>query len=78
MTSRYQQKVKVFGSTGETSPKAKFTSEQVDQIHDDYANGISAMRLAFKHEVNVTTINRLLSGRTYPRHKNTPVSQAEV
>lgn len=78
MTSRYQQKAKVFGSTGETSPKAKFTSAQVDQIHQDYANGISAMRLAFKHEVNVTTISRLLSGRTYPKHKNTPVSQAEV
>ena len=78
MSSRYRQQVKVFGSTGETSPKAKFTSKQVDQIHCDYANGISAMRLAFKYEVNVTTINRLLSGRTYPRQKNTPVSQAEV
>ncbi len=78
MTSRYQQQIKVFGSTGASSPKAKFTSAQVDQIHQDHADGISAMRLAFKYEVNVTTIHRLLSGRTYPRHKNTPVSQAEV
>ncbi len=78
MKKRIPQQIKIFGTTGETSPKAKFTSAQVDQIHQDYANGISAMRLAFKHEVNVTTINRLLSGRTYPRHKNTPVSQAEV
>lgn len=75
MKSPYSQ-AKVFGSTGETSPKAKFTAAQVDQIHQDYADGISAMRLAFKYEVNVTTINRLLSGRTYPRQKNTPVSQA--
>jgi len=76
MKSPHKLQARVFGTTGETSPKAKFTSAQVDQIHDDYANGISAMRLAFKYEVNVTTINRLLSGRTYPRQKNTPVSQA--
>lgn len=78
MKKRYPQQVKIFGTTGETSPKAKFTAEQVDKIHDDYARGISAMNLAFIYNVNVTTINRLLSGRTYPRQKNTPVSQAEV
>jgi Mor family transcriptional regulator len=78
MTSRYQQQVKVFGSTGPSSPKSKFTTEQVYQIHQEHADGISAMRLAFKYEVNVTTIHRLLSGRTYSRQKNTPVSQAEV
>jgi len=76
MKRQHQSLPKIFGTTGETSPKAKFTSQQVDKIHEDFARGISAMNLAFIHNVNVTTINRLLSGKTYPRQKNTPVSQA--
>ena len=43
----------------------KFTTEQVRIIREQRAAGVSAMEIATMYGVNVTTIHRIISERTY-------------
>lgn len=59
------------GKPGETNPNARFTYEQANDIRRAHLrDDLDRFALAAIHEVKVSTIDRLLSGRTYkPRNE---------
>ncbi len=59
------EKLIVPGGHGANAPRSKFTTEQVRIIREQRAAGVSAMEIATMYGVNVTTIHRIISERTY-------------
>jgi len=60
-------KIVIPGGTGANAPRSNFTKEQVAEIRLARKQGVSAMELATTHGVNVTTIHRIISERTYKK-----------
>ena len=59
------EKLIIPGGHGANAPRSKFTTEQVRIIREQRAAGVSAMEIATMYGVNVTTIHRIISERTY-------------
>ena len=50
---------------GRRSPTAKFTGDQVNQIKCDYNNGVTQVNIAKKFNCSVSTVQRIVTGRSY-------------
>jgi len=56
-----------------------FTQDQLFQIRQYAMAGYRTSAIAMRFKCNPSTIQRILSGKTYKKeHKNAPVSQAEA
>jgi|TARA_Y100000289_G_scaffold1423_1_gene1338 transposase len=56
-----------------------FDKDELFQIRQYAMAGYRTSAIAMRYGVSVTTIQRLLAGKTYKNeHKNAPVSQAEA
>jgi|GEM_PF-3920085 len=62
---------------GTTHPNSLLVKDELLQIRQYAMAGYRTSAIAMRYGVSVTTIQRILAGKTYKNeHKNAPVSQA--
>lgn len=53
--------------SGSNNPNAKLTDEQVDELRDQYRDGISPMSLSRKYGISLQQTRNIVAGRAWKR-----------